>query len=230
MARVCDYNEIFRICAALKGLGPENIASGEAAEIAEVSWRIFVAGVPPAWERPSGIEAEVDGIIRDIRRLKKRIGALDSFAKSSARREADRSEREKIEREMGEAAVSGNRNALSDALQRYREISARARETWVDIAALAKLDELEAALRAPAAMAISAAGTGAGRKRNRQAYHLALAAARAFKRLTGNEPTFWNGGETPFSRMLSEVYRCAGVTADMRTPVEAAMRELREES
>ncbi|MEH6787595.1 MAG: hypothetical protein V7673_09745 [Paracoccus sp. (in: a-proteobacteria)] len=195
-----------------------------AQEINRQAYAIFVSAMPLAWENPGKIEAEIDGIIRDLRKLRQRIVELDGYAKTLARKHAER----KMERKIHDAIVAsaGDPEKMTEAVRQFDEFSRRPKELWVDIAALSHLDALEQALTGPAKVAIAANPPGAGRRPNRRAYRVALAAAHAFHALTGTNPTFWNGGETPFSRMVADIYRCAGIKADLRKPIEAAMHDL----
>lgn len=216
--------EIERICAEVADVDLMSCDQPTAQEINRQAFAIFGSAMPLAWENPSKIETEIDGIIRDIRKLRQRIVALDGYAKALARKHAER----ETEREIHDAIVAsaGDPEKMTEALRQFDEFSRRPKELWVDFAALSHLDALEQALTKPAEVAIAAAPPGAGRRPNRRAYRVALAAARAFHDLTGTNPTFWNGGETPFSRMVADIYRCAGIKADLRKPIEAAMREL----
>ena len=98
-------------------------------------------------------------------------------------------------------------------------------EEWVDLAALRHVNALEAAMQELGARAIELTPTGAGRPKNKHAHDVALAAAYAFKELTGNDPTFWNEGSTPFSRMVGALFEELGIKAKLRGPIEAAMQK-----
>lgn len=224
MADLCSMEQIQRICAEVIGVDLAFCDQSTAQEINHQAYAIFGAAMPLAWEKPGKVETEIDGIIRDVRKLRRRIVALDGYAKAMARKDAER----ETEREIHDAIVAsaGDPVKLAEAVRRLDEFSKRPKELWVDFAALSHLDALEQALAKPAETAIAATPSGAGRRPNRRAYRVALVAARAFQDLTGTKPTFWNGGETPFSRMVAEIYRCAGIKADLRKPIEAAMHEM----
>ncbi|MBL3579231.1 hypothetical protein [Rhodovulum visakhapatnamense] len=219
-----------RICAEVAGIDEATCDQTTAQSITCHATRIYGATLPDPWENPRAIEKEIDGIRAEIRKLRKRIQALDGHARSLARNHADRNEREDVEANIVSSIKDGDDEALRTSLERLNEYSARPKGQWVDFAALTHLDALEVALIGPAERAIAAAGTGPGRRPDRRAYRTAAAAARAFRDLTGTDPTFWNGGETPFSRMLVRIYQCAGIKADLRKPIEAAMHELRSDS
>ena len=216
--------EIRRICARVAEVDLASCDQSTAQEINRQVVAIFRSAMPLAWENPGRIEAEIDGIIRDLRKLRQRIVALDGYAKSMARKHAER----ETEQEIHDAIVAsaGDTERMAEAVRKFDEFSRRPKELWVDIAALSHLEALEKALTKPAELAIAATPAGAGRRPNRRAYRVALAAAHAFSALTGTNPTFWNGGETPFSRMVADIYRCEGIKADLRKPIEAAMHEL----
>lgn len=216
--------EIRRICADVAGVDLAVCDQSTCQEINRQAYEIFRSTSPSAWQNPSKIESEIDGIIRDIRKLRQRLIALENYAKSQARRHAEK----QTEQEILDAitASAGDTIKLAEAIRQFDELSSKPKELWVDFAALAHLEALEKALSRPAEMAIAANPPGAGRRPNRRAYRIAFAAARAFRDLTGKSPTFWNGGQTPYSRMVADIYRCAGIKADLRKPIEAAMHEL----
>ncbi|CAM5419941.1 hypothetical protein FALB51S_02491 [Frigidibacter albus] len=225
MGNICSREDVWRICAELKGVENATCDLETHRLINSHVTPIWRAAMPTSWEKPSKIEAEIDGVIRDIRKLRQRILNLDSYAKALARSHAIAPEREVQYRTLAESAADAA--IIAEAVAKLDEIDKRPKETWVDFAAVAHLDALANALVKPAQTAIELAPPGAGRRPNRQAYRVAAAAARAFRDLTGTDPTFWNGGETPFSRMVAEIYRCAGIEADLRKPIEAAMHELK---
>lgn len=224
MAELCSMEEIQRICAEVAGVDLASCDQPTAQEINRQAFSIFSSAIPLAWKNPGKIETEIDGIIRDIRKLRQRIVALDDYAKTLARKHAER----ETEREIHDAifASAGDPVKMAEAVRQFDEFSRRPKELWVDLAALSHLDALEQALSKPAEVAIAVTPPGAGRRPNRRAYRVAHVAARVFKDLTGTQPTFWNGGETPFSRMVAKIYRCAGIKAGLRKPIEAAMHEL----
>lgn len=182
---------------------------------------------PHPWKRPREIEDEIDGIRSDIRRLRQRIEALDGYAMSLARIEADRGEQEAALQAIIDAG--NDRELIADALSKLREHGQRPQEQWVDRAALRHLEALEAALVYPAERAISRTMDGSGRPRNLDAYEVALAAAVAFQNLTGTRPGYWNGGRgTPFSRLVEALFADIGIDAHPRKPIEWAMTKLPE--
>lgn len=213
------------ICAESAGIDLSTCDHATAQKITRHAMRIFSAASPDHWEKPSSIETEIDGILRDVRKLRQRIVALDGRAKALARQHAERDEAQEITDAI--IAASGDKDKILEAVQRFDALSKRPKTEWVDYAALRHLDALDDALRKPVELAIAASPPGAGRRPNRRAYRIALAAAKVFRDLSGTEPTFWNGGSTPFSRMLERIYAAAGIKADIRKPIEAAMHELK---
>ena len=179
---------------------------------------------PNPMRDPKAVERDVDQIIKEIRSLRKRIASLDEYAKSYARRAAMREEFTEICSEI--ACAGADPIAQEKASARFEAHSKRPLEEWVDFAALRHIDALEAAMQELGARAIELSPTGAGRPRNKHAHDVALAAARAFKELTGDHPTFWNTGSTPFSRMVEALFRELSVKAGLRGPIENAMQKL----
>lgn len=224
MAEFCCLEEIRLICARAKGIEFATCDQDTAQEITRQAYPILQSTFPLPWQNPSKIESEVGAILGDIRKLRRRIVALDGYTKSLARQHAERDEEKDILEEI--IAAADDPVKMAEAEKRFDEFSRRPKESWVDIAALAHLDALEKALVRPVEVAIEASPPGAGRRPNRRAYRVAFAAARAFRNLTDSPPTFWNGGATPFSRMVADIYSCAGIKADLRKPIEAAMRKL----
>lgn len=224
MVDLISMEQLQRICADVAGIDLASCDQEKTQEITRHAVAIFGSAIPLAWEKPNRIEAEIDGIIRDIRKLRQRIGALDGYAKALARKHAER----ETEQEINDIIVAsaGDRVKMAEAVRQFDEFCRHPKELWVDIAALSHLEALEQALTKPAEVAIAATPPGAGRRPNRRAYRVAFEAARAFQDLTGTNPTFWNRGETPFSRMVADIYRCSGIKADLRKPIEAAMHEL----
>lgn len=99
---------------------------------------------------------------------------------------------------------------------------------WIDERALAVLDQLREAVNAAAvseeiARSWRPNGRG-GRRPNRRAYAAALSVARLYRDMTQSAPTFWNGNETPYSRLLKEVFSVVGINAHPRRAAEWAIK------
>jgi hypothetical protein len=198
-----------------------------------VRWHLFNGAVrvvtKPAWERPKEIEAELEGILSDIRALKKRIRSADRHAVVLARQEATKKEKDDFERAIIEA--KGDRT-LNDKLSReYMQAMAEITpDRYVDRAAIKHLEEVERCFVRPIEVAIKAGPQGRGRPKNQHAHQMAEFAAEAFMLLTGEKPTYWNGTENAFSAMVSELFSIGGILADIRKPIEAAMSKLGQEA
>lgn len=178
----------------------------------------------PTWSKPGDVEAELEGVLQDLRSLRRRIENLDRHALVLAR-QAQTADRDKaLEAQLVEKA--GDFAAINQLLHDHEGASLDPRN-YVDQAALRHIQQLEQCLVAPIERAIAAAPTGRGRPKNRRAYDIADFAAQAYFKLTQKPPTFWNGGATPFSRLVDDLFALGGVTADPRKPIEAAMSKMR---
>jgi len=212
-----------RICAELVGVDLNACDRETFHKITHEALPLVCLGRPHPWKRPGEIEKEIDGIVGDVRRLRRRIQSLDGYAMGIARREANRPERELAMQGIVDAV--GDEEKMRLAVEKLTACE-KPQDQWVDFAALRHLDALEASLIAPAERAIARAGEGTGRPKNLDAYEVAFAAARAFQNITGTRPTYWNGGSTPFSRMLKRLYTEIGIEAHTRKPFEWAMSKL----
>lgn len=154
-------------------------------------------GAAHVWMRPGNAENEAEKLRAKLASTIEAIEGLDRYAMALARREADRDRLDQIV----------------------------PREEWVDYAAIAAISALRAALVFPIERAISNAPTGAGRPPNRQAYGVAESAYLIFEEVTGKKPTFWNGGDTDFSRLVEQLFKAYGIKSTLRKPIEAAMHK-----
>lgn len=194
---------------------------------------MVISHTPQGWERPQEIEKELEGVLSDIRALRKRIIKLDGYSLSMARRRQDPLQEEiakidvaEVLRQLKSDLEAQGRGEQTPPRLWHQIGDAPPIENWVDKAALRHLDELEKCLIAPIEAAIASAPSGRGRPKNRRAYRIAEFAVGMFVRLTGEKPTYWNGTETKFSRLVEELFQIGGVKADIRKPIEAAMSKL----
>ncbi len=194
-----------------------------------VHLRIAKMLTAPAWSKPKDAEAEIDAILRDVRGLRRRVQGLHHHTAALARQAKDAREREDALNRVAVAADESDLVAHARAVDELKRIMFQPKEQWVDFAALHHLDALERCLTVAAGDVIEAAPSGRGRPANRHANRAALEAARIYIGITGEMPTFWNGGSTPFSRLVDEVFAVAGISVQLRQPIEAAMRKLRAE-
>lgn len=213
------YNRLKAILADVAGLDESKCDRQTARRITELVSKIPTT--PHPISEPQRIEREVDLILKDVRSLRKRIASLDASARSYARRAADRDKMLELMTAIADAPDD------EEALRNFNEFSQRPAEEWVDFAALQHLDHLQDAMEKLGARAVELAPAGAGRRRNQHAYDVAYQAALIFVELTGKQPTFFNGGSTPFSRMLERIFAELGIKATIRKPIEAAMHKLR---
>lgn len=154
-------------------------------------------GAAHVWMRPGSVESEAEKLRTKLASTIEAIEGLDHYAMALARREADRDRLDQIV----------------------------PREEWVDHAAITAINALRDALVFPIERAIPNAPTGAGRPPNRRAYGVVECAYLTFEELTGKKPTFWNGGETDFSRLVEELFQVYGIKSTLRKPIEAAMHK-----
>lgn len=219
-----DFKKIWAICADIAQVDETTCSQDTAQRITRIASTIPM--FPDRMKEPRKIEREVDQIIKDIRSLRKRISALDDYARSCARRAADRPEFKDVLEAIADSECDPE--AMNAAVQRFETLSQKPRSEWVDFAALHHLDALETAMRDLGLQAIARTSPGAGRRGNQHAHKVAFAAAKAYVDLTGEQPTFWNGGSTPFSRMIERLFAELEIKAGIRGPVEAAMQKLNE--
>ncbi|MDA0261198.1 MAG: hypothetical protein O3A21_03240 [Proteobacteria bacterium] len=179
------------------------------------------------WQKPREIESQLENARTKLKEAMEAVQGLENYAKSMARLEADRGREEKFLKRIAEVARANlpNEEALERMKAICKEWQPQPRDAWVDIAALDAMKKLRAALTYPIEKAIANAPVGPGRQRNTRAYAVCEIAYQIFVDITGEKPTFWNGGETPFSRMLSNLYRLYGIRSTLRKPFEAAMHK-----
>lgn len=180
----------------------------------------------PVFSQPKQIEAEVEGIRKDIRKLRQRIEALGDKTLGMARRASEAAEYNAAEKRIAEAAALGDDEKMMAAAKGFVELGDRPKDRWHDIAAGNHLAALEEGLKECARVAVELAPIQSGRPRNQHAYMIAEFAVQSFTHFTGQKAGFWNGGDTPFMRYMADLCNAAGVKADLRTPIAAAMRKL----
>jgi hypothetical protein len=189
-------------------------------------------GAAHVWQKPSEIERELEDARTKLNEAIKAVQDLDNYAKALARKQAERKADEAFE--MRILAVGQSDVSEDEKEQRLNEIvrdwQPTPQELWVDNFAIAAMSRLRDALKHPIEQAIPNVRLGAGRPPNRQAYAVAECAYRLFSELTGTKPTYWNGGETPFSRLVTGLYSAYGIESSLRKPIEAAMHKYGEKN
>ncbi|WP_136649736.1 hypothetical protein [Paracoccus aeridis] len=176
----------------------------------------------PGWPKPAEVESKIEAVRKAARALRHSIEDLDNFTRSAVRRSANKAQERAIER-LTAAAKANDRGEIAAAQEDLDKSMNAPVEECIDFALLSSLDQFEEALTKQGELVVSIAPVGAGRPKNLAAYRLAEVAVKAHLEFTGTKPTFWNGGETPFSRMLDALFHAAGVKAATRKPYEAAM-------
>ncbi len=219
-----NHRQIIKIIAEGCGLDPFTPDSSLAKRLNYYAVMAMTAA-DPGWRRPDHTEGQIEETLRDLRKLRKSLRALDGFTLSALRRSADGAYRAALAN-LEAAAKGGVESAILAAHEELAAAMAQPTSEWADLKALAQLDALEAALTEQAQRVVSIAPSGAGRRPNLAAYRLAEVAVRAHMELAGSKPTYWTGGSTPFSRMLDSLFNALGVSAQTRKPYEAAMHKL----
>lgn len=177
------------------------------------------------WQKPGDIEDQLETVRAKLSDAIDSVRKMDPRAKVYARNYADRDRETKFIKEVQE----NNDADLSVGEWRHRrdEIVARWKPQpqfeWVDYAALSAMEKLRDSLVKPLEYATSSPPAGPGRPVNRQAYKVAEHAYLIYVYLTEEEPGFWEGGATPFSRMVKELYEFYGINASLKKPILAAM-------
>ena len=179
----------------------------------------------PVFAYPHEVEAEVEGIRKDIAALRRRIDALGEQTLAKVRRASHAQEYREAEAAISAAAKLQDDAAMTEAVTCFMEIANRKPEQWHDKAAARHLDALEVGLHECARVAVELAPIKTGRRRNEHPYMIADFAVQSFQHFTGEKAGFWNGGAGPFMRYVDDLCAAAGVKADMRRPIEAAMRK-----
>lgn len=184
-------------------------------------------GAAHVWMRPGNVESEAEKLRAKLASTIEAIEGLDRYAMALARNEADRSREKELEKailqlDREKLPKEEHRAALEKLCGNYEP---QPIDEWVDHAAIAAINALRDALVFPIERAIPNAPTGAGRPPNRRAYGVAEAAYLIFEEVTGKKPTFWNGGETDYSRLVSALFEAYGIKSTLRKPIEAAMHK-----
>lgn len=189
-------------------------------------------GAAHVWQKPREIKDHLEDVRAKISDAMQAIKGLDNYAKSLARIDADRESEENFQ----ELILKVDRMGLSDD-ERRQQIEKICEgwkpqpiEEWVDYLALEAMEKLRKSLVLPIEKAIPNEQNGPGRPLNRRAYLVAECAYILYLDLTGEEPGFWEGGETPFSRLVSALYSMYGIRAGLKKPILAAMHKYKKYS
>ena len=192
--------------------------------------RVRILSALRSWDKPSEIEASVEMARRKLQGAIKAVESLDNYAKvltrREATREADEDRRNNFVKLLETANGEADKRELTAAfLESDQPLS---QEQWIDLATVRHMKELERSLRRPIEVAIEVSPSGPGRPRDRTAYALSDIACSLFVHFTGSQPTFWNGGKTPFSRFVAELFVVSGLTSSIRKPIEAAIHKYKD--
>lgn len=184
-------------------------------------------GAAAVWEGPGQIEAQLEDARAKLRGAIKAVEALDGYALSLARRYSDREREERFFRRLGEIDASVNsedaKRVMVDRL--CADYEPQPPSEYVDNNALAAMAALVQSLERPTEMAIANAPQGPGRRKNRRAYEVAKYALLIYREVTDQDVGFWEGGSTPFSRLVAGLFEIYGIKAGIKKPILEAMHE-----
>lgn len=179
------------------------------------------------WQKPGEIENQLEAVRAKLVDAMNAVSGMDNYAKVLARSEADRERDTNFQKRILEL----QNFEMSDD-ERYQQVvkicaswKPQPIAEWVDNAALDAMEKLRKSLARPIEQAIPNAPTGPGRPPNRRAYLVAEYAYILYTDLTEQEPGFWEGAETPFSRLVSELYKIYGIRAGLKKPILATMHK-----
>lgn len=184
-------------------------------------------GAARMWEKPDQVEDQLENARAKLRDAIKAVEALDKFALVLARKDADRERDDQFLRSIEEIEA----REISDAEKRelFERISAdfkpQAVSDYVDKKAVASMAALFQSLERPTEQAIANAPQGRGRRKNRRAYAVAEYSLLIYREITGQDPGFWERGDTPFSRLVGGLFEIYGINADLKKPILAAMHK-----
>lgn len=194
----------------------------------DLTWKLAnMHGAASVWQKPSEIENQLEAVRAKLLDAMTAIKGMDNYAKALARKEADRDRDSNFQNQI----LALQDLEMSDDVRRQRVNSICAgwkpqpQAEWVDNAALSAMEKLRESLVCPIKKAIPNTPTGPGRPANRRAYLVAEFAYVLYLDLAEQEPGFWEGGETPFSRLVSELYRIYGIRAGIKKPILSAMHK-----
>lgn len=184
-------------------------------------------GAGSVWSKPNEVETQLEAVRSKLFDAMEAIRGMDNYAKSLARREADKgsfSDLGRLVLELSNSEMDEEQRKIK--MEKLSETwKPQPKEQWVDYAALEAMEKLRASLVNPIEKLIQISPTGAGRPPNRRAYAVAEYAYLIFVELTEQKPGFWEGGKTPFSSLVEELYQIYGIRAGLKKPILAAMHK-----
>jgi hypothetical protein len=186
-------------------------------------------GAASVWQKPSAIEDQLEAVRAKLLDAMTAVKSMDNYAKALARKEADRDRDTNFQKQI--LALQDLEMSEDERRQQIGSICAnwnpQPQAEWVDNAALSAMDKLRESLVWPIEKAIPNTRTGPGRPANRRAYLVAEFAYVLYVDLAEQEPGFWDRGETPFSRLVSELYKIYGIRAGIKKPILSAMHKFK---
>ena len=194
-------------------------------DLNEVVAALWGETAPQMGRNPRAVEAELEAVRRDIKRLKKSIASLGSdtrhFIASCESPEGDA---------LNSARMSGDFDRIVSA---HRAWQARPREQRTISAAILAMDQLDAAIVPLIEQAIEASARlpKTGRIPNYHARNVAYLIALYVECVTGSPPGLWTGSEPsgPFARALQETFEALDIKASIQRPGEYATAKLSED-
>ena len=184
-------------------------------------------GAASVWQKPGEIEKQLEAVRTKLFEAMTAVSGMDNYAKYLARNDADQKRNTDFLNRILE--IQNLEVSDDERRQRIEEICTnwkpQPQAEWVDNAALDAMDKLRKSLIRPIEQAIPNTLNGPGRPPNRRAYLVAEYAYIFYMDLAEQEPGFWEGAETPFSRLVSELYKIYGIHAGLKKPILAAMHK-----
>jgi hypothetical protein len=215
------FRRLRQICCEATGSPPAGPLSVELDNLVYELLRVSTHVVPAPEHMVRPLEralAQVQRCIDELARLDRGCRALIRSCTAEEIAVAD----------AGPAAADGDRRAAREAAERELASTPTCLEQSV-----AQLTELKGTLRRAIDEAHGSADNwrpsgrhGRGARPDRGAYEVADRLVFIFERYSGNRPTFWNdpAKPTPFGRLVRAVFDELEIEADIRRPVEWALK------
>lgn len=168
---------------------------------------------------PSDQHENLHKALTKIRQAQHVISNLPRNIIPSIRLEYDRRNGTNLETEIAKAYEE--RGTLTiDEFHAIQKRCATGPELWIDNATQAALSDLYLAIETQIE---TLPPPRKGRKGNVQAQELTRRALIIYERASGLSAGYWNGGETPFTRFVRDLFLYFKIECDLRRPIERAI-------